>query len=873
MAIVPLRIAAYYCVHPMNDSRIPSAASPASAKKRAPLFTWTPGGPVGAVLKLFSSMRLGIVLLILLFLYSSIGSAGAPLGPGALRPWFILNPDAWIHIRTMRGLEMTEFEWFHWWPFKLLIALICVNLVVATLRRIPLDVLHLGVWMIHAGIIILCLGSVWYFSTKVEGDAPVARRKLVITVPGVAPASMLASPGNRSVLQSDEGVYRVQVASIDPQWELLSGPDEGKRAYSVTLSVTTPTQQFMRQVIANHPEYTEDIVRTDDPQQPMKRAKKINPDGEALVDKSIAITMDYQPQEHFYLMDSSAIYVRKRGERAWSQRVVEGLPRFNAYVGDRDEVWLPENYTLDPDALDIAAAPGERGDALGERELHISGYLPYAQMQKRRQPGGDAVDPFIDIRLQAGGGAVEDRRLEAFNPASNSMGDGRLVFRWFDSDGQIDAYAQRKPAMLHIAVPGEGEEGGAAVEFDAPITTFSRLDPDAPFNEIEGTEYAWRVQTVQDDLPISGVTVSLAFVEVRKGDDVTLRWVFEDESMTRDVTEESAMAGHDIGEDRYDRGIEIKYVPGQYLPPITIAAGPDDRTLRLLLAIEPGEVRREPITIGTPIEISQGIEFTAVRYAARSVAHVRPYIVPPQQRDSDAMQMRVASMIQVNVPGATDEQPVWLEYHEYPFETAGDALVRFPYEPTIVPLADGSAVELLFSQARMKLPTPVVLDDFVVTSHIGGFTGPTSTIRNWTSMVRFADAGTTIAGDDWSAPLAVSVNEPVEHEGFWFFQASWDPPIRNSEFQSAGLNYTVLGVGNRNGVLVQLLGCTVAVIGMIYAFYIKPILKRRRQQAVYADVSKKSVVVESASISIVESNGFVREETSVTIATRTEDRR
>ena len=51
---------------------------------------------------------------------------------------------------------------------------------------------------------------------------------------------------------------------------------------------------------------------------------------------------------------------------------------------------------------------------------------------------------------------------------------------------------------------------------------------------------------------------------------------------------------------------------------------------------------------------------------------------------------------------------------------------------------------------------------------------------------------------------------------------------------SSGLNYTVLGVGNRNGVHVQLTGCIIAVLGMIYAFYIKPVIKRSRQRRVQA---------------------------------------
>ena len=54
-----------------------------------------------------------------------------------------------------------------------------------TIRRIPFNALKLGVWMIHSGMIILAVGSVIYFGTKVEGDTPVFRRAVVITGPGV----------------------------------------------------------------------------------------------------------------------------------------------------------------------------------------------------------------------------------------------------------------------------------------------------------------------------------------------------------------------------------------------------------------------------------------------------------------------------------------------------------------------------------------------------------------------------------------------------------------------------------------------------------------------------------------------------------------
>ena len=71
----------------------------------------------------------------------------------------LLEPTTWYQLRESSLLEMTEFEWFHWWPFYALLALFSLVLVTTTLRRIPLNTVNLGVWGIHSGIIILVIVS------------------------------------------------------------------------------------------------------------------------------------------------------------------------------------------------------------------------------------------------------------------------------------------------------------------------------------------------------------------------------------------------------------------------------------------------------------------------------------------------------------------------------------------------------------------------------------------------------------------------------------------------------------------------------------------------------------------------------------------
>src|SRR5262249_2441206 len=214
-----------------------------------------------------------------------------------------------------------------------------------------------------------------------------------------------------------------------------------------------------------------------------------------------------------------------------------------------------------------------------------------------------------------------------------------------------------------------------------------------------------------------------------------------------------------------------------------------------------------------------------VRYEPNTVIETRPLVVPPEQRDRDAKVQ--FAMVQVLIPGL--RQPRWLRYHIWPFEREEMVFGRARWEPDVIEMPDGRRLQVTLSRQRLRLPAPVALDDFVMETNIGGYTGQNLSVRNWTSRVRFQEAGRP---DGWSDPLMVSLNDPQHFGGLWYFQAQWDPPQANQNY--AGLNYTVLGVGSRHGVNIMLLGCCMAVAGMIYAFYIKPIIKRRRQLAAEA---------------------------------------
>ncbi|MCA9289956.1 MAG: hypothetical protein KDA25_02440 [Phycisphaerales bacterium] len=765
-------------------------------------------GPLTLLLNLFSSIWLGITLLTLLFIYSSLGSAVPPL-------------------RQLRVFDMTEFEWFHWWPFDLLIALICINLVVATLRRIPLTILTLGVWMIHGGIIILCLASVWYFSTKIEGDTPVIRRQVRITTADGSTGALPVVPGTITTVGAGPGRVSLQVVDVDPNWVLPAGSRSGT-AMRVLVDIQTAQGGFMRQLVAGHPDLSEDIVSTGDPNRP--RARAINVVGTPLVDPTLRLELQYESQDWVYLMDSRALYIRKVGTTAWHERPIHGLPRYHDRVASSDDVWADGAAPL-PRPLRIEIPPAGVDDPAPGVTFGVSGYLRYATMQSQYQRG-DAqsapLNPIVDLTLSAPM-MTRPYQLAAFDPVSRTAEGGALEFRWVNSIAERERALVRRAPELQIAVPEAG------VDVVVPVELLTGGAPEAPFVPVPGADYEYRVESLQDAMEVQpGQFVWLAIVEFRRGDTRFRRWVFSEPSLNRDFPVDAPGGDMHGAAAAPDEGLVTTYRPGNQPAMVTVIAGPTDADLGIAAGTpDGGDAVWTDATIGTPVPVGGNAALTVTinRFAAYTREITRPLIVPVEQRNKDVgVQL---SMIQVQVPTSSGTTSTWLNYNHYAFEDANHNLRRYAFRPRVVRLPDGTQYELLFSRERLPLPAPVALDDFRVTSHVGGFTGEISSIRDWTSMVTFeTDRG-------WTPPVPVSMNAPATHKGFSFFQAQWDPPDEprfEGDPGSRGLNYTVLGVGNRNGVVLQLVGCCIAVFGMFWAFYVKPIIKRRRQQRVYASV-------------------------------------
>lgn len=779
--------------------------------------------PIHALLTLFSSVRLGITLMVVLFIYSSLGSAGI------VYPVFEYGRLGFRHdmIRQYRVFELTEFEWFHTWFFNGLIALFCLNLVVATLRRIPLTVLSLGVWMIHSGIITLAIGSVIYFSTKIEGDAPVYRRQIEIRVPGAETVRMIALPGANTIIEGENGLYIFDVVDIQPEWPMLSAGEEGTKVYSVSVRVNAPDQTFIRQLVAGFPQHTQDVI-------PGRGRVATLPEfeGRTILDDSLKLDLALVPQDSLWVRESAALQIRPVGTDRWIERPLRGLPRYNDYISSVDHVWSFGTAQPKLNSISLRTAPVAPDDPLADADVRITGYLRYAIERFDVSPGGPVRNPLIDVSVINPDGERHEARLIAYDPESNSAFRDRMTFSEIESMDELATLREQAGRLLVISLP----DGSARTEVRVTDSMLTRGEGD--FVPLADSGWAYRIRDAQDRLSIQGRVspVSILMLDLKRPDGTIFqRWVADDPARTRDMTAAAdAAAGHGISEPSAD--ITATYDPGR-IASVRIVAVPEEPRLRALLGGSWEQVVDVPIRIGEAFEVGRGQSVIVTRHIQNAIAESRPVSVPPEMRNRDADTERLFAMIRLEVTTGGVTESHWLPFHKYSFKDASHASpVLSPYDPTVLRLADGREVEVIFSRQRKKLPTPVALEDFVLTTHVGGFSGRTSSIRDWTSLIRFQ------TDDGWTEPMSVSTNNPTSYAGFWYFQSYWEPPRQARSANdpgSAGMNFTGLGIGNRNGVITQLVGSCIAVIGMIYAFYVKPIIRRRRQQRVYAAVAEQ----------------------------------
>lgn len=261
--------------------RTPSSAPSTGEVRRAA----TPPPAVSSwrrnpVLRLLGSNWFGIGLLFVILVYASILSALAP---------------------ARAALEMTEMEAFSHWFFVTLAVLFMLSLVAATLVRSRWMPVNTGALVTHIGLIMLTLGALYYFGTKVEGD-------LLLQLPGV-------------YVQADIPQGKTVVGSMPTR--------AGAKWTAPALLDGTRVSVLATGSSGNLPVATATIAVQQPDGQPKPFTLLAGQDWQPVGGRLSAALIPRSSERYFYNRERPALFVRNTETKTELMRPLDHLPRYN----------------------------------------------------------------------------------------------------------------------------------------------------------------------------------------------------------------------------------------------------------------------------------------------------------------------------------------------------------------------------------------------------------------------------------------------------------------------------------------------------------------------------------------------------------------
>ncbi len=671
---------------------------------------------------------------------------------------FVAAYDA-TTVRRLPAFEMTELEYYSWWPFRLLLILFVVNMVVATVRRIEFSFPNLGVLTVHTGIVVMALGCLYYKRLKQEGD-------------------MI----------------------------LLAGQVD---------QTGTPT-----------PGPLEDV---------------------------------------FYDNTELSLWVND-GTR-WDQRQLKDIPRYNDYNltagldGETPGSGEPGHGHDSLPPLDLRV-PTSTLPGLAGLSMRVVGYASYAEpvFEWVRMPEpapGQTATPIRVVSIQ--GIAPDDP--EASARASLWLVPGVPARRVSENELFSVEYLRNvsEERWRDITEPGTRRPDALTVELPGPAPVRETFPIEQGTTRVIG---AFEVEVLgildQPPFPIitpgfEGATSSLAQVKISMPlGETRTRWVYHRyPEISQDFLDQVTPSGMPAREAADDR-IKLVYHDDSRIFQVFIDER-DDGTIRAAVRRRDGTVAiHEDLGIGDTIpDLVPGAVSLSLDQAwqnARQVEH--PHAVHEEERDPQFIGTHANAMLGVEVSDESGwSQTVWLPFSQYMGIGMG--------AERQVTLPSGRRITLAFGRRAHRLADfGLQLLDFemIAYDHRGS-------PRDFQSRVRVVPTGTR----DFEQYVHITkLNAPLqapfmarEELGWWenaigtvasrlnprqfkFSQSGWDQQgwqasqtrVDAGEFERPHARWTILGVGNNPGIHIVALGSMLVVVGIPWAFYIKPLIVKRRSNAI-----------------------------------------
>ncbi|HPF38455.1 MAG TPA: cytochrome c biogenesis protein CcsA [Phycisphaerae bacterium] len=744
------------------------------------------------ILDFFNSIWLGIFLIVLIFCYGTLGSA-VP--------------------QTRQVFELTEFQYFNHWIFTALIVLFCINLIVATIRRIKFNMINAGVLAVHTGLLLLCGSSIWYFGSKVEGDVLMAPAKIAI----YSNDRFQTDPTNAQVGQ----IVAAKGRTWDMNIPMLGGAHKIEVVDVKRLGMNTAEEVTLKVTIGNEPPRFETMT-TRETGDRFARFAKVSDRLTAALEPARSVTKFYDnTTPSLSLVVGSTLNDRREFS-------LPALPyyseRFIALDDDKspgagrvdytDGTPVPSNRTAPIPLVEYWRMPIpvlNADDALAKDlgySVEIDGYLPYADMDARPIEGGAELYPVAQVAMGRGS-RLTSADLESLNPA-NAMFDvnngPRMEFDWIGDATELNPDWTRRVEGQHI-IDVEVKDKGVRKSYDVNVGDEIK---------VEGTDYTLKIEQLRPNWPLmtagfKGARTSIALVWVESPEKSYQRSVMDRfPQLNQDRNREGKKISPTT--DLVDDNIVITYTNAS-TDHVRLVAGENFAPTIVHTAVG-GRRDVKKLDVGEPVVLGDDLNLVLKNLIVRPVLEARPAVIPVAQRRSLMNVGRQKSMIRVHLAALDGSwsRRVWVGFSQYNL----DHTDIFGGGPTMASnLPSGRSIGLIYGRQRNDLPTPVILEELVTQYYPGG-----QQAREWTSYFRY------------KAPGSDQVQEGKAFLNNTYTIGNW------TLFQSAaaqdGSSWTVLGVGNRNGVLLQLLACAIISLGMVWAFAVKPALKKRRNARIAA---------------------------------------
>lgn len=195
--------------------------------------------------------------------------------------------------------------------------------------------------------------------------------------------------------------------------------------------------------------------------------------------------------------------------------------------------------------------------------------------------------------------------------------------------------------------------------------------------------------------------------------------------------------------------------------------------------------------------------------------------VPSAKRSTSEGQSGRPQVLVVKISAGEWSQQIPVAFSPWAMETAS----QWDGTPVHVP---GAKAPLLMQLGNswLQMPAKLTLERFDLVPYAGGV-GASGMMRDFKSTLTVEDPVTGVKTTE-----VAHMNNPVYFAGgdWLFYQAAWDPN---------GQNWTVIGVGTRPAVRIMIIGCIMITVGVLYAFYVKPIVIRRMKARALAEAAAK----------------------------------